>query len=516
MRRIESVVVTTGGTKEAIDDVRFITNFSTGKFGYEIANVLAKSGYAVTVLCPKETPAVAGYTISDAIHNNFTDTESLKTLLLTQGQPSIIFHAAAVSDFKPKDQVEGKINSSQDSLVLEFEKTPKILPDLRKQYGNETFLVGFKLLSGVSRQELVQAALEQNKKNHLNLTVANDLSDLRDGLHPIILVTAEGGAINLVGNRKNVSENLVEFVKKRADVTWYHTERVKDLAEPSLEEKDKFSKLLKFAQDTYLLYDSSGNVSMKHGAGMIVTPRQVDKSIVKANEAAIAVVDHQNNEVYFQGGVKSSIDTAVSDVLYRRFPDIKYLLHFHNAWGNAEHKTSFPYPCGVKEEAEEILEQLGENTKRNEFAVELLHHGFLIGLPEGDLDRLQEEWIDAIDGFKTHLVDVHKEDAINFGVLKPIFSGTEIVGVIKEHMGGSVVYLSEKSRGRGVGRKVIEQLIERQMSIQTIDECGVVEFYKKFGFTGDKDPKTGFYTLRPPKIFKSDPIFDKIENWKVK
>ena len=56
----ERAIITTGGTREPVDDVRFITNFATGKFGYEIARQMVAHGYNVTVLCPREVPAPAG------------------------------------------------------------------------------------------------------------------------------------------------------------------------------------------------------------------------------------------------------------------------------------------------------------------------------------------------------------------------------------------------------------------------------------------------------------------------
>lgn len=516
MGRVERAIVTTGGTKEPIDSVRSVGNFSTGKFGYQIAQALVDNGYDVIVQCAKEVPALFGRTIPQAHHEVFTTAQSLQEMLLNKERPDIIFHAAAVADFRPKKVVDGKISSSLESLIIEMEKTPKILPQLRETYGNTAFLVGFKLLSGVKRQELINAAMEQNVKNHLNLTVANDANDLHDGMHPVILVTAEGGAINLVGNREEVAKALVEFVKKRSRVSWYHTEQKLDLPDVPREEKGKFSKLLKFAQNTNLLYDTSGNISMRYGDYVIVTPRQVDKSKTTVDESDIVLVDHESKNVYFKGKIKSSIDTAVSDSLYRHFPNIKYLLHFHSPWGVASSVTAFPQPCGSKEEVDEIFKQIGADQNKSEFAVELLHHGFLIGLPEGGVERLQLEWEKNLEEFKRHLADVQRGYKPEDMVLKPILFDSKIIGIFAEHEDGRVVYVNQDSRGLGVGKKIIDQLIERQKSISTVDECNVVSFYRKFGFRGEKDVKTGMYTFHPPKITDSDPIFGRIDDWKVK
>ncbi len=515
MRSLESAIVTTGGTKEPIDRVRAITNFSTGRFGYWIAQALVDSGYDVTVQCHKDVPALFGRTIPEVNHEFFTTAQSLQGMLLCKERPDIIIHAAAVADYRPRVVVDGKISSSQEGLTIELEPTPKILPLLRETYGNPVFIVGFKLLSGVTRQELIAAAIEQNASAHLNLTVANDSVDLHDGMHPVILVTAEGGTINLVGSREDVSRKLVEFVKKRSRVSWYHTEQVSDLPDVPMKEKEKFSRLLQFAQNTKLLFDTSGNISMRYGEFIVVTPRQVDKSKTTVDESAIALVDHENRNVFFKGGTKSSIDTAVSDSLYRYFPNIKYLLHFHSQWGKSSNVTSFPQPCGSKEEVDEIIKQIGADPNRNEFSIELLHHGYLIGLPEDGVERLRLEWEKNLEEFTQHLVDIHKEDTLSEMVLKPIFLDSRIIGVFAEYENKRVIYLSQESRGSGVGKKVVDQLIERQKPVLTIDECNVLDFYRRFGFTGEKDPETGLYTLYPPKITDSDPIFSRIDDWKV-
>lgn len=517
-KELRNALVTTGGTREPIDDVRFITNFATGKFGYAISRVLVESGFDVTVACPKDVPAIAGGEIKEARHENFTDTESLRQILLTKNEPAIIFHAAAVSDYRPKKVVEGKISSNQNELIIELERTPKILSELRNHYGNEAFLIGFKLLSGVSRNELINVAKNQNKKNHLNLTVANDLSELKDDRHPVILVTAEGGAINIDGSKEEVAKKMVEFVKKRADVTWYKSERTY-FPRPSSDNIERYTKTLKFAQKTNLLYDESGNVSVRAGDSIIVSPRQVDKSKTTPKEAVIAKVDHATNTVFYDGEIKSSIDTAVSDAIYKKFPNVKTLLHFHSSWGKSLDTTTFPYPCGVKEEAEEIMKILEKNnvsSDASEFAIELLHHGVIMALPEGGIERLEKEWEATVEVFNLHLMDVGMDEAVDVSELRPIFANTEIVGVVREHPDGNTVFLGDWARGKGLGRKIVDQLIARQAKIQTIEDCNVLDFYRKFGFAETKNEETGVYTFTPPKPAATDEIYSRMDEWKVK
>ena len=97
-----SAIVTAGGTREPIDDVRYMTNFSTGKFGHSIAQQLADSGFDVTVICPRETPLIAGGPIIGATYLPMTSTARLQETLAAQEPPDLVVHAAAVSDYRPK------------------------------------------------------------------------------------------------------------------------------------------------------------------------------------------------------------------------------------------------------------------------------------------------------------------------------------------------------------------------------------------------------------------------------
>ncbi|MBI2633331.1 MAG: hypothetical protein HYW78_02985 [Parcubacteria group bacterium] len=134
----KKVIVTVGATREFIDDIRFISNVSKGRFGYEIAKALARSGYTTTVLCPKEVPPwFYGECSVEINHEYFTDTQSLENLILNQNDIQIVFHAAAVSDFRPRKKVSGKISSHQENLTIELERTQKNLGKHhlgRKQY----------------------------------------------------------------------------------------------------------------------------------------------------------------------------------------------------------------------------------------------------------------------------------------------------------------------------------------------------------------------------------------------
>ncbi len=500
------VVLTAGGTKEPIDDVRYVTNFSTGKFGYEIARALAAAGCEVTVISAPETPFLAGGPIPGVRHLSFTDTESLREALLGEAGADIVFHAAAVSDFRPAHRVHGKISSAANELTVRLERTPKIIDELREAYGKRTMIIGFKLLSGMSWRDLVRRGREQNARCGLNLTVANDLRQVRDGRHPVTLVTVEGGAIRLDGARREVAEKIAAFVLKRAAVDWFRTEHHAEPAPIIGAERLKIGRLIDLAQRLGLLTDRSGNASVRETDSIIVTPRQLDKSRITAEHACLAAVDLGTRVIRSQGpSVKPSIDTGVQEMIYRARSGVDRLLHFHSPWGRYSRRTSFPYPCGTVQEGNEIVAAIGGGS--GEFALELAHHGAIIGLTGSGVPRLEAEFSACASAYRTHLSGIGLEGILSRGRLRPVFSDASVVGVVLELGEAVSVFLAESARGRGIGQAVVRQIIDRQLDVVTVEACDVLAYYEALGFVGDRDPRTGLWTLRPPDAPPTDDIF---------
>ena len=188
--RFAEVIVTAGGTKEPIDDVRYIGNFSAGRFGLAIASEYAQHGHNVTLLAPQEV--VDRFGVHEAVtHIPYTSAESLKNQLLGFKAADLILHAAAVADYTP-EKVTGKISSDEEQLTLRLVRTPKILSLLRNHFGEQTTIAGFKLLSGVSTDELVRVARKQIETNRTDYSIANLLDDIQqNGRRKITLVDAK-------------------------------------------------------------------------------------------------------------------------------------------------------------------------------------------------------------------------------------------------------------------------------------------------------------------------------------
>ncbi|HZU97738.1 MAG TPA: phosphopantothenoylcysteine decarboxylase, partial [Planctomycetota bacterium] len=214
-------LVTAGGTREQLDDVRVLTNVSRGRFGTSIARALAARGVETTLLASREVARSAELEHAPFRRDEFSSFADLRAKLELLGhvdhRPDIIFMAAAVSDYSPVPH-EGKISSDREELTISLKRNPKLLAALRSRCGPATFIVGFKLLSRVSHDELVRVATKQVKENQLDLTVANDLARLGEVVHPVVLVTPDGSATDLEGPRDEVAARIVEHVLGRLKV----------------------------------------------------------------------------------------------------------------------------------------------------------------------------------------------------------------------------------------------------------------------------------------------------------
>ena len=164
----KKIIITAGGTREAIDPVRYIGNRSSGKMGYAIARVAATRGANVILISgPTQLPVPQGVTfipvesalqMRDAVLAHYSDCD-------------IVIKAAAVADYRPQVASEHKIKKNSTSLELILEKTPDILLELG-QLKKHQILVGF----AAETQELVAHAQGKLTRKKLDMIVANDVT----------------------------------------------------------------------------------------------------------------------------------------------------------------------------------------------------------------------------------------------------------------------------------------------------------------------------------------------------
>ncbi|MEZ4322626.1 MAG: phosphopantothenoylcysteine decarboxylase [Myxococcota bacterium] len=478
-------LITAGGTSEPIDDVRVVTNLSKGRFGASIANALVARGVDVVLLASRslmEHPDWVDPRVERVPYGSFAELDAALAAH-TATPPDLLFMAAAVSDYSPIP-ADGKIRSTSDELVIRMQKNPKLLATLRERCGRATFLVGFKLLSGVSPDELVSVARRQIRTARLDLTVANDLQTFRPSLHPVVLVTPEGGAIPHEGTKDDVARVLVDFCLARAGSRWCHTVQAAPVASLDAEHAVAAG-LLGFAQRAGLLTAGpDGNVSARAPGGLWATPRQIDKGSLGADALVRVHADLDGGTHRFDGPHKPSIDATVAAWLYRALPGLAGLVHTHDVLAIPTAETAFPWPCGSLDEAEEIHRALtsaalaGADTTR--FCLRLVDHGWLIGT--ADPAGLIARWDALVSAHDAHLAPLG-------GVVhgrQPVFDGGRIVGVLAE-LGAAdrtaySLWLAPDARGGGRGDRLARLVGDRDCEVVVDDRCGARDFWVARGF----------------------------------
>jgi phosphopantothenoylcysteine decarboxylase/phosphopantothenate--cysteine ligase len=164
----KKVLITAGGTKEAIDPVRYIGNRSSGKMGYALASAAAARGATVTLISgPTNLKAACGIKVE------YVEAASdMRTAVLAHyNESDIVIKAAAVADYRPQTTAEHKIKKTGDTLQLVLEKNPDILLELG-QLKKKQMLIGF----AAETQQLVLHAQEKLAKKNLDMIIANDVS----------------------------------------------------------------------------------------------------------------------------------------------------------------------------------------------------------------------------------------------------------------------------------------------------------------------------------------------------
>ena len=168
-----TVVVTAGGTREAIDPVRFVSNHSSGKMGYAVAEAARDRGAQVTLITSANLPAPFGM----AVVRVDSAQEMLDAVLTATDQATALIMSAAVADFRPLTVAEQKIKKRGDTegLVLELVRNPDILAEVAARKATGTgpeITVGF----AAETHDLLANAQEKLKRKRLDLIVANDVT----------------------------------------------------------------------------------------------------------------------------------------------------------------------------------------------------------------------------------------------------------------------------------------------------------------------------------------------------
>lgn len=175
----KKILISSGGTQEAIDDVRVISNKSTGKTAAALADQFIANGFAVTYLAAEN----AKLPTFECEVVNFTDFHSLEENLrqLLPLDYSAFIHAAAVSDYSVVPS-EGKINSDSEELTLKLKRNPKLI-ELVKRLNPNIKLIGFKLTSTADEKLVNEKITKLFEQAKCDIVVHNDWSTVKSDKH---------------------------------------------------------------------------------------------------------------------------------------------------------------------------------------------------------------------------------------------------------------------------------------------------------------------------------------------
>ena len=208
----KSIVVTAGGTVEPIDPVRAITNRSSGKQGFAIAQAALDLGAEVTLIsAPTHLPAPSGM---KCIHVN-TAKEMHTTVMENIQKADVLVMAAAVADFQPAQIASQKFKKKDGIPVIELSLAPDILKavsEYRKMTGYPKVVVGF----AAESQDLVDNARQKLENKKLDMIVANDILASDFGFstdtNRVTIITAEQLDVLPLQPKEEVASQLMERI----------------------------------------------------------------------------------------------------------------------------------------------------------------------------------------------------------------------------------------------------------------------------------------------------------------
>jgi len=201
------VLVIAGATTEPVDDMRMLTNKSTGLTGIELARNAFIRGANVTLLLGHHTAQEPPYMPVEY----FTTTNDLLKKA-TKHRSDIMISCAAVSDYSPKKH-EGKIPSGEDTLTLTFRPMPKVIAHLRKKWP-KAFLVGFKAESRITQKELLKRAQKRMADVSADLMVANDLKNVSETETIVNILHKDGSHVDVEGKKRHVAQKIMDEIRR--------------------------------------------------------------------------------------------------------------------------------------------------------------------------------------------------------------------------------------------------------------------------------------------------------------
>lgn len=214
--RGKKILVTAGPTYEAIDPVRYISNHSSGKMGFEIAKKASDLGAEVILISGPSNQKISTRSIN--LINVVSAKDMHEEVIKYYSEADIVIMAAAVSDFKPKEFSNKKIKKDNIQPKMELEKTKDVLLELGRLKKNQ-FLVGFAL----ENENEIENSLKKLKNKNLDLIILNSLNDkgagFRTETNKITIINSKEEKTDYdLKDKSEVAEDILNSIMSQINV----------------------------------------------------------------------------------------------------------------------------------------------------------------------------------------------------------------------------------------------------------------------------------------------------------
>ena len=182
------ILITAGPTGEAIDPVRYITNHSSGKMGYALANAAMLRGAEVTLISGKTALKVPAFVKHIPV---FSASEMCAQVMDHFEETDIVIKSAAVADFKPKHYSDEKLKKKAGLPEIQLTPTIDILKTIGEKKRSDQFVCGFSM----ETENMIENTIDKLKRKNVNMMVANNLKEKGAGFNSstnrVTIITAE-------------------------------------------------------------------------------------------------------------------------------------------------------------------------------------------------------------------------------------------------------------------------------------------------------------------------------------
>jgi phosphopantothenoylcysteine decarboxylase/phosphopantothenate--cysteine ligase len=203
------VLITAGPTREYLDDVRYLSNASSGRMGYALAQAARRAGWDVVLVSgPVELPAPDGC----EVHLVETTAQMREACIGVFGQCDGVIAAAAVCDYKPRERITGKLSKTGGPIILEMIETDDVLAELGAMKGPR-WVMGFALEAQNPREN----ALQKLRRKNCDWILLNAPTAIGSESNTVELLGAAGDTLaSWSGTKPLVARSIIDWLEKYA------------------------------------------------------------------------------------------------------------------------------------------------------------------------------------------------------------------------------------------------------------------------------------------------------------